>query len=85
MLRDPTVNVLRDNGPAMPHKVGTRVIDYVAYKLATHLIAARPGTLTSFETLEDGYLTSVRQRAICRPGLRPRGYIALVHAAAVSA
>ena len=43
---------LRDNGPGQEHKKGDRVVDHVAYKLATHLISARPGTLTSFDTLE---------------------------------
>ena len=43
----------RDNGPAAEHKKGDRLVDYTAYKLATHLISANPGTLTSFETLED--------------------------------
>src|SRR5205085_12632583 len=43
---------LKDNGPPQEHKKGTRVIDYVAYKLATNLVAAHPGSLTSFDTLE---------------------------------
>ncbi len=44
---------LRDNGPAQSHPRGTPVIDYAAWKLATHLIARRPGHLTGFRTLED--------------------------------
>ena len=34
---------LQDNGPASEHKKGAVVIDYVAYKLATHLVSAKPG------------------------------------------
>ena len=44
---------LRDNGTAVVHAVGTPVIDYVAYKIATHLVAARPGSMTWFSNLED--------------------------------
>lgn len=44
---------LRDNGTAQSHGRGTPVIDYTAYKIATHLIAARPGFLTYFNNLED--------------------------------
>lgn len=43
---------LKDNGPAAEHKRDARVVDYVAYKLATHLIAAAPGTLSPFGALE---------------------------------
>jgi hypothetical protein len=44
---------LLDNGPAAAHKKGAVVIDYAAWKMATHLVAARPGKLTSFDNLED--------------------------------
>ena len=44
---------LKDNGEAMTHKQGTPVIDYTAYKVATHLIARSPGALTPFRTLEE--------------------------------
>ena len=43
---------LGDNREAQAHPRGTPVIDYTAYKLATHLIARRPGQLTPFENLE---------------------------------
>lgn len=43
---------LRDNGTAESHEAGTPVIDYTAYKLATHMIARRPGALSPFENLE---------------------------------
>ncbi len=44
---------LGDNGQGEEHPKNTPVIDYTAYKLATHLIAARPGHLTPFRTMED--------------------------------
>lgn len=44
---------LRDNGPAASHPKGSRVIDYTAYKLATHIVSANAGTLSSFETVDD--------------------------------
>ncbi len=44
---------LQDNGPAAPHPKGSRVIDYTAYKLATHLVSANVGTMSSFETVDD--------------------------------
>ena len=44
---------LGDNGQGEEHPKNTPVIDYTAYKLATHLIAARPGSLTPFRTMED--------------------------------
>lgn len=44
---------LKDNGTALVHEVGTPVIDYTAYKIATHIVAARPGFLTWFANLED--------------------------------
>ncbi len=50
-LRDTTP--LRDNGPGAEHKKGEIVIDYTAWKLATHLVNAQPGELTSFRNLED--------------------------------
>ncbi|MDJ0521092.1 MAG: hypothetical protein QNJ90_03355 [Planctomycetota bacterium] len=43
---------LRDNGNADSHEKGVPVIDYTAYKLATHMIARRPGQLSPFENLE---------------------------------
>lgn len=43
---------LGDNGSAEGHKQGTPVIDYTAYKLATHMLAARPGRVTPFENLQ---------------------------------
>jgi hypothetical protein len=43
---------LLDNGPPAEHKRGELVVDQVAYKLATNLIAAKPGTLTRFDNLE---------------------------------
>jgi len=43
---------LEDNGGAESHEKGTPVIDYTAYKLATHLIARNPGSLTPFRNLE---------------------------------
>ncbi|MDA1195437.1 MAG: hypothetical protein O2894_09670 [Planctomycetota bacterium] len=43
---------LLDNGTAEPHAKGTPVIDYTAYKIATHLIAAQAGQLTPFGNLE---------------------------------
>ncbi len=43
---------LGDNGTAQAHKRGVPVIDYTAYKLATHIIASRPGELAPFENLE---------------------------------
>ena len=43
---------LGDNGNAEAHDRGTPVIDYTAYKIATHLVAARPGSLTPFENLQ---------------------------------
>ena len=50
-LRDTTP--LRDNGPGADHKKGDIVIDYTAWKLATHLVNAAAGTLTPFQNLED--------------------------------
>ena len=47
-----TSTPLGDNGGAEDHKRGTPVIDYAAYKLATHLVARHPGNLTRFENLE---------------------------------
>ena len=44
---------LGDNGSAGEHAVGTPVVDYVAYKLATHVISRHPRRLTKFRTLED--------------------------------
>ncbi|MGE0192860.1 MAG: hypothetical protein AB7T63_12560 [Planctomycetota bacterium] len=44
---------LKDNREATTHDQGTPVVDYVAYKLATHVIARHPGRLTSFRTLEE--------------------------------
>ena len=44
---------LGDNGSATEHKQGTPIIDYTAYKLATHVISRHPGHLTPFRTLED--------------------------------
>lgn len=44
---------LKDNGAAAEHEQGTPVVDYVAYKLATHVIARNPGRLTPFRTLEE--------------------------------
>ncbi len=61
---------LADNGTAEAHKKGVPVIDYSAYKLATHLIARQPGFISKFENLEslrdisswgeDGVLTADR-------------------------
>jgi hypothetical protein len=47
-----------ENGSASEHKKGAPVLDYAAWKIATHLVAARPGELTGFRTLED--LRSIR-------------------------
>ena len=44
---------LKDNGEASTHDQGTPVVDYVAYKLATHVIARHPGRLTPYRTLEE--------------------------------
>ncbi|MFV1958355.1 MAG: hypothetical protein ACC662_02965, partial [Planctomycetota bacterium] len=44
---------LGDNSSPEEHDKNTPVIDYTAWKLATHLIAARPGYLTRFRTMED--------------------------------
>jgi hypothetical protein len=44
---------LEDNGKPAEHKKGAIVVDYVAYKLATHLISANPGRLTPFRNVED--------------------------------
>ncbi len=61
---------LADNGGAQNHKKGTPIIDYTAYKIATHLIARQAGRLTKFANVEDlrsvtgwgegGYLPSSR-------------------------
>ena len=50
-LRDTTT--LRDNGSGGEHKKGEIVIDYTAWKLATHIVNARAGTFTPFSNLED--------------------------------
>ena len=44
---------LKDNVDAITHEKGTPVIDYLAYKVATHLISRKPGQLTYFRTLEE--------------------------------
>ncbi len=43
---------LFDNGPAQAHEQGDVVIDYTAYKIATHKISHKPGHLSEFENLE---------------------------------
>ncbi|HVG92971.1 MAG TPA: hypothetical protein VND21_00880, partial [Planctomycetota bacterium] len=44
---------LGENGPAQEHAKAERVVDYAAWKIATHLLAAQSGKLTPFENLED--------------------------------
>jgi hypothetical protein len=44
---------LLDNGLAAQHKRGAIVIDYVAYKLATRVLAAKPGEMAPFRNLEE--------------------------------
>ena len=72
---------LADNGGAQNHKGGTPVIDYTAYKIATHLISRKAGRLTRFTNVEDlrsvlgwgegGYLPASRLAQI-------RDYVTLV-------
>ncbi|MDJ0973639.1 MAG: hypothetical protein QNJ98_04200 [Planctomycetota bacterium] len=44
---------LKDNGASANHKKGAPVIDYAAWKIATHMIASRPGFMTRFQNVED--------------------------------
>ncbi|MHC5012180.1 MAG: hypothetical protein ACYTG6_14760, partial [Planctomycetota bacterium] len=44
---------LADNGTAERWDRGTPVIDYTAYKLASHIIASKPGHLSPFRNLAD--------------------------------
>ncbi len=67
---------LADNGGATVHLKGTPVIDYTAYKLATHIIAKEPGQLTRFRSLADlttiagwgegGELSPIRLSAVAK-------------------